>query len=229
MAKAPEKTASANVGGNPGKARPVRTHADEAVATLMARDPDARERHYKRMRLATVLAGAAVVSVIFNTVSSTLPKDPLIIGSDSDGHLQRLITLDEPMKTAEFERGWVATSLVSAFTFGFATASGDLLKTKGNFTDGGWSSFITALGTSGVFDTVTKNKLDVQGVVNGAIVDSTGAQGPVSQSIYEVPMLVTYRSAGSSETQKFLVIVKVDRVPTYKNARGFAISSLVVR
>lgn len=214
----------------PPSAPERRAHADEAVATLIANDPGARARHYARIMALAWMTPATCLSVVFLALQATLPKDPPMYGSDSDGHLARLQVLDQPLRTSAYVRGWVSDSIVAALTLGFSTFGTDLERVHPNFSEAGWLSYTRSLRTSKVLDTVVNSRLDLTAVANGAVVDvSPDGGGEEANSAFEVPLLLTYRGGPGEQTQKTIATVHVVRVPTRQNPRGLAISSVEVK
>lgn len=203
-------------------------HADDAVATILARDAYVRERHYLLMRMITVLAIALVVSLALNVFVVMQPVKMRFFATDSDGKIKELVALDRPITTMAELNNWVTNSIAQAYTFSFANYRQELTAARANFTAAGWKGFEKALNDSGNLKAVIDNKYVTTAVPTGAPILLT--QGLIEGRYawkFQLPILVTYQSATQRTTQSLMVTAIVVRQPETEHPRGLGIASLI--
>jgi intracellular multiplication protein IcmL len=155
--------------------------------------------------------------------------EPRFYEKRADGKTIVLKPYNEPNYLPETILNWSSQAAVAAYTFNFANYNKTIPQARPYFTDGGWQAYQSAI--SSVISRVVKAQLIVQGVVSGTPVISN--QGDLPGHGYswgvQIPFLVTYLSAGESQSKTYYVVLLVVKVPTTVNPQGLGIDSFSMR
>jgi intracellular multiplication protein IcmL len=151
---------------------------------------------------------------------------PQYFATSSDGRITPLYPLNEPMVSTSELLQWAARAATSVFTYSFGNYREQLQTASENFTPEGWKNFEEALQSSRNLELVIAKKVDSNAVATGApvVVEQGILNGHYAWKI-QVPVLITYESAGYRNRQAVLVTMLVTRVSTLDNPRGIAIAS----
>lgn len=115
-----------------------------------------------------------------------------------------------------------------AYTFDFSNYNQQILLAKPYFTEAGWADYNASV--SNLVETIVQNQLFVSGVVAGTPVISNQGELPALGYTWKVqiPFLVTYQSANTTSTGKFLVVITLVKVSTTINPQGIGIEQFVM-
>lgn len=207
-----------------------RTHADDAVATVLMREAYTRERHYFLMRTIFALIGLVALSVGSNVWQWSKRPEARYFLTTYEGRLTEVTPLDRPIDADRVVLNWAVKGVVQAYTFNFANYRSELTQARANFTETGWRGFEKALKDSGNLDAVIGNKYVATAVPKEApvLVDRGLVDGVAAWKV-QVPILVTYASAAQKTEQNLLVDVTVVRVPETQNPSGLGIAQLLAK
>lgn len=215
-------------GGGDGDGRAPMRHADEAVASMLARDAYTRERHLLMTRVIAGQAAAIVVALAAVFILATRPVEKHYFLTDNEGRIREIRALSEPVNTLPEVTTWVTNAITASYTFSFANYQQELSAARANFTPAGWGGFEKALKDSGNLKSVVENKYVATAVPTGAAILLT--QGTIEGRFaykFQVPILVTYQSAVQRTTQNLMVTAIVVRQPETDHPRGLGIASLI--
>lgn len=204
--------------------------ADEAVATVLAREAYTRERHYLLVRVVMGLLLVVCIQAASLLYLGTRPVHNLYFSTGLDGRIVPLIPIDKPINSQGDLTTWVTSSVVQAYTFSFANWRQELNASQTNFTVAGWKSFSAALDSSGLLKSVIGGKYITTAVPTSApvLVDAGVIKGQFAWKL-QMPLLVTFQSSERSTTQTLNIDIIVVRQPQTENPRGLGIAQLLAR
>lgn len=212
----------------PQEQPPVLRQADEAVATVLAREAYTRERHYFLVRVILCLVVALIVQSATMLYMATRPPVNHYFSTDRDGRIQPLTPLDRPISSLTDLTTWVANSVVQSYTFDFANWRPQLSAAQVNFTPAGWKGFRGALESSGLLQSVIDKKFVMTAAPLSVpiLLDRGIINGRYAYKL-QMPMMVTYQSSEHSTSQSLMVDIIVVRQPETEHPRGLGIAQLI--
>lgn len=202
----------------------------DAVQTILSRNEFYRDR-YRWMLFALVAQSVALIIACYSAYFfASRQPEPRYFATRADGGLIRLIPLNEPMLTQSAILTWAGKAATDAFTFDFVNFRQQLQEAAQAFTPEGWKSFLKALEDSRNLEAVRVKKLVVNAALQGApVILTEGVVNGVYSWRIEMPIVVAYRSANSTQRQNLLVNMTVSRVPTLEFPEGVGITQFVAR
>ena len=223
--------------GPKGKAAPKTSAAsmealwDTAEATSYARDATSRARRRTLDKVTLVLCGLLGISVSANVWMGLQPTEYRYFAADSLGRIVPVTPLDEPVQSTAEVLDWFRIAVVESLTMSFTDYKVRLQSNKRFFTDAGWDSFKQAIERASLVETVQDRKLVTSVVPTGApvILESNVLRNGRFGWRVEMPVLVSYESASTRETQKFTIVAVIVRRPEVESPRGLGISQIVAR
>jgi intracellular multiplication protein IcmL len=232
MALEPPKKRPATPGSQEARPAegPVLRQADEAVATILAREAYTRERHYFLVRVIIALSLALVVMSAAVLFMATRPPVNHFFATDKDGRIMALTPIDKPIGSLADLESWVASSVVKAYTMDFANYRVSQDEAQRNFTAPGWRGFKNAMDSSGFLQTVVDKKYVTTAVPTSAPVklDEGLVDGRYAWKL-QMPLLVTFQSQTGNQSQNLMVDIIVVREPETQNPRGLGIAQLIAQ
>jgi intracellular multiplication protein IcmL len=182
-------------------------------------------------RFVIVLMGAIVVTmiwvgiVVFQVYRRPLPTFYAI---QPNGQKMMLQPQDTPNLTPETILRFASKAAVAAYTFDFVNYKSEIGAVRPYFTSAGWNGYTESVAQ--VIKGIAASKLFVSAVVSAPpIIANQGEVGGVYSWRIQVPLLVTYQSAQSSEKSKYTVLITLVRVPTTIDPIGIGIDQFVMR
>ena len=232
MAAEPPKKRPAPQGAQDARPQegPVLRQADEAVATILAREAYTRERHYFLMRVILCLVLALVVNAGAVLYLATRPPVNHYFTTDKDGRIMPITPVNQPIGSLADLETWVANSVVKAYTVDFANYRVSMDEAQRNFTGAGWRGFRNALDSSGFLQTVVDKKYVTTAVPTSAPIklDEGLIEGRYAWKL-QMPLLVTFQSQTGSQSQSLMINIIVVREPEAQNPRGLGIAQLIAQ
>jgi hypothetical protein len=119
---------------------------------------------------------------------------------------------------------WVSQATTQIMTFGFNDIDQRFDLSRRNFSEDGWKSFQTAMLDSGLVDSVIKLQQIITAVPQAppTIIKEGLIRGKY-RWVFEMPMLITFRSGGAKQASVKNVRVVLEQVPTRDNPNGIGI------
>jgi intracellular multiplication protein IcmL len=207
---------------------------DAIQEKYIPQDNDFYREHYHQIIM--VMMGLIVVILLvmsfifYQILTRPLPKFYAI---QPNNQTMSLTSYDEPNLLAETILRWSSKAATLAYTFKFSDYVGAgnaeaQTAARPYFTTDGWEDYQQS--TAPLITRIVENRLLVRSVVDGPPVISN--QGPLPGKGYvwrvQIPLLVTYESAGPKVTQHFLVTLSLVRVSTNINPAGIGIDQFVM-
>jgi intracellular multiplication protein IcmL len=181
-------------------------------------------------RFLIVLMGAIIVTmiwagiVVFQVYHRPFPSFHAITPT---GQRLMLQPQDLPNLTPATILRFASKAAVAAYTFDFVNYRGQIGAARTYFTNGGWDNYTASVAQ--VVKGIAANKLFVTGVVNGTpVISNQGELNGVYSWRVQLPFLVTYQSAQSSQQSKYTVLITIVRVPTTSDPLGIGIDQFVM-
>lgn len=204
--------------------------AQEALEVVKLRKDFYRDSY--RLVL-TVLLVAVIIIVILSGIiayQASHRPTPTYFATTMDGKLIPMIPLDQPNLNDQSVLQWVATAVVSLYTYDFLNFRATFQNNQQYFTPDGWRAFLAGLTTSRNLQTVQDKKLTVQAVPAGApIITKEGLLDGRYAWQVQIPILVTYVSLSQESYEHLLLTVLVQRLSTLDSKYGIGIAQLVVQ
>lgn len=228
LSKTPaEKTVAANPKQT---AIGVQSHVELAAATELSRNALAREKYESLMRLVYILAALQIVCIVGMIYLANRPVKEIFIATNSAGKLTELEVLDRPIQSDREILQWTTTALTKAYTLNFANQAQQKIDLRPYFTDTGWKSYENALTRAGFIENLVNSRYTTTAVASAApVIVTDGNVGNGHGWRLQVPLTVSYRSAGVDTTQNMMVDVTVVTRPEAENPSGLGIAQMVAQ
>lgn len=187
--------------------------------------------HYHHIILGLIISIFIMVGIVAFVLYQTSHRPlPNFFALQANGQNMQLQSHDLPNLLPETILNWAMKAATIAYTYDFNNYNVQLTTARPYFTQAGWDGYQQSV--SGLIDTVTKNKLFVNGVVAGAPVISN--EGPLGDAEYawevQIPFLVAYQSASEVPYQRnYFVVLTIVRVPTSDNPQAIGIDQFIMR
>jgi len=142
------------------------------------------------------------------------------------GNVIPLYSLSMPVVTNKYLLQWASLAVRACYNLDFVNYQKQLKTASGYFTTNGWKALMRAMKSSGMLDSLTENKLYINGVVTGPVVvlSQTIEHGRYRWRV-QLPLLVTYTSANESRKASFIVTADIIRVPVLNAEKGIQINN----
>ena len=175
-----------------------------------------------------MLAIVVLTIGLYFYVSSELPSDRFF-AVNSNKSTRQMGGLYRPNNSRNSLAVWVSDAVVDILTFGFNDYGERFSISKKHFTKKGWEAFVKAAQTTGFVREIEENKqiltvaprsfpvLLKDGFIDGSF-----------KWVYELEVLITYRSGGKQSNSSKRVRVFVEKISTSESPTGVGISSLIL-
>ncbi len=203
----------------------------KALNTVVTRNAFYRDGYRNLSRL-VLIQGLAVVGLIIAlvvTISASKPQDRFF-ATTSDGRLVRMIPLGQPNLNDAALVSWSARAASEIMTFGFHDYQRRLQESSTYFTRRGWQSFTEALDRARIIETVEQNQQIVTAAPQQApVIIQQGLINGIYRWVVELPLIVTYQSGSSQQSDVIKVRLIIVRVSTLDNPSGIGIQQWIAR
>jgi hypothetical protein len=154
---------------------------------------------------------------------------PPFVAVSPDGQKMQLKSYDDPNLLSSTLIKWASKAVVTAYTYDFYNYPKQLEMAQPYFTEAGWASYRQSI--QALIDTITTNKLFVNGVVSSPpVISNQGSLGGYDRVWrIQIPFLVTYQSSESTTNASYMVTLMIVKVPTTENPAAIAIDQFVMR
>ena len=179
--------------------------------------------------------GLIIISVIFNLIlaygvyyMATNPPPPRYFATSPDGQIIPVRPLSEAVYSTADILAWATGVAITAYSYDYINYRTDLQSVASSFTSDGWQSFLGALQSSRMLDTVLAQQLIMNATPTGApVIQQQGiVNGRYSWKI-SIPMLVKLNGP-TTISQPVMVYMLIQRVALVNNPKGIAINSFIV-
>ncbi len=185
-----------------------------------------------RLTLVILFFAIVIIAVLAGVIAyqESHRAQPTYFATTSDGKLIPMIPLDQPNVNDQTILQWVATAVISLYTYDFLNFRATFQNNQQYFTPDGWKAFLNGLSSSRNLQTVQDKKLTVQAVPSGApIITREGLLNGRYAWQIQMPILVTYISLSQEYHEQLLLTILVQRVSTLDSKYGIGIAQLVAQ
>lgn len=190
-----------------------------------------RAQYHRVMKLCFLLGGGMALCVIVIVVLLYTRPTPRFFAATPDLRLAPLVPLDKPVLTQQGLLNWIAETVTNAVSLDFLEWREKLTRTRENFDEAAFKSFLQSLKDSGILAMIQEKRLSVSAVVTKApvIIASGLIEGRATWKV-EFPIVISYESSqGVESTQKLMATVLVRRAATVTTPRGVVIQQVVLK
>ncbi len=156
------------------------------------------------------------------------PPAPQYFAITADGRIIVLHKLTDPVVPDDFIVQWATNAVREAFSLDYVHWREQLQRASNNFTPDGWKYFLNSLKSSNNLKTLTDLKMVSNATVTAApqVVEKEIVDGHYAWKI-EMPLLVTYESAGHNIHMPLNVTLIVIRMPVQDYPQRVAINNFL--
>jgi intracellular multiplication protein IcmL len=177
-----------------------------------------------------ILMGVIFLLFGWDFYARTHKDAPTFFAVMADEKVVRLRALNAPNLTTQALLDWASQAATTVYTLNFNNYQEVIRKARIYFTQAGYDNFKEAINSAGITSSIIKKRLVVSAVVTDtpvvlkeAILDS----GYYAWQV-QLPMLLTYQSAGDQVQSRILLTLLITRVPSSESVTGIGIASFIV-
>lgn len=203
----------------------------DAIATIVNRNQFYQDGYRVLLKVALV-QGLLIIMLVASLIAIYVLDKPeyRFFATTADGRIIDVVPLNAPYRGDVV--AWASQAAVEAMTFSFSDYRMRLQNSARFFTQRGWQTFLEALNTSRLLETVDKRQLNVKGNPRAAPqIKRQGVVNGVYQWVLEMPYEIEYLGpdniAMPQPTIGTLTLV-VQRVPTLENPEGIGIDQWIL-
>lgn len=183
------------------------------------------------VKLNYILAAALLVSVVANGVLGwrAFHPDRQYFASDN-GRIFPMIPLSQPYRKAADVIQTARDTVTRSFTMDFLNWRGQLEDVRGGYTREGFKSFLKSLDTTKVLDTIKGRRMNMSVTAGTGVLTKEGVEE--GRYVWYIEMPIEVRLTGQTSelpSQKFLALVRMERIPTLDAIEGIGVGQLVTR
>lgn len=189
--------------------------------------------HRKSSRIKWIINIQAIVIFLMSIglyfyVSGEMPSDRFFV-VNQDNRPRIVQGMYNPNSSRDSLTSWVSAAVTDVMTFGFNDIEQRFDITKKNFTKAGWDSFREAMMKSGFVSSVIDGKQMVTAAPRSTpILLKDGYVKGNYMWMFQLDLLMTFRSGSNKRNEVKKVNVKLERVPTSENPNGVGIAELML-
>jgi intracellular multiplication protein IcmL len=197
----------------------------EGYERIWAENNYYRDGFRNMLWIANIQAVIVLVLVIFFAFYvKTAKNEDRFFAEAHDGGEMQMEGLELPNMGKTALSNWVAQAATQIMTFGFNDIDQQFAVSQRNFTAQGWESFYKAMAASKLIENVISAQQIVTSVPESMpILTQEGLIKGKYSWVFDMQMLITFRSGGVKQVNTKRVRVVVERVPTSDNPEGIGI------
>lgn len=203
----------------------------DAIATIINRNQFYQDGY--RLLLKVALVQGILVAILVSSLIAIFVLDKpeyRFFATTADGRIIDIVPLDVPYRGDVV--AWSSQAAVEAMTFGFSDYRMRLQNSARFFTQRGWQTFLDALNTSRILETIDKRQLNLRGNPRGAAqIKRQGVVNGVYQWVLEMPYDIEYlgpQGMGIPQPTVGRLTLVVQRIPTLENPEGIGIDQWIL-
>lgn len=196
------------------------------LGQVVLRNEYYRDGYRLALRVAVIQSFVIVglVFAMFFVIKVHQPENRYF-ASTVDGRLIPMVALNQPNLSNPALMSWVAQAATETMTFGHHDYRRRLQEASRNFTAGGWASFLTALQSARIIESMEANSQVVSAAPRGApVLRSEGVVNGQYQWTVQIPMVLSYESGSKVRSDNWLVTIVVERVTQLESPNGVGIA-----
>ena len=141
-----------------------------------------------------------------------------------------MIPLSQPYRKAADVIQTARDTVTRSFTMDFLNWRGQLEDVRGGYTREGFKSFLKSLDTTKVLDTIKGRRMNMSVTAGTGVLTKEGVEE--GRYVWYIEMPIEVRLTGQTSelpSQKFLALVRMERIPTLDAIEGIGVGQLVTR
>ncbi len=234
--RAPNTVRPAAPGGapRPAAAKPAAADpAKEAEKTPLGRVVMRNEFYrdgFRMMLILVVMEAVIIMGLVLGIIAIIKSHEPndRYFATTEDGRLIEMEALSTPNLNRPALLSWAAQAATETMTFGFHDYRRRLQEASRNFTRTGWASFVSALQSSGMLQTVNENRQVITAAPRAApTILSEGLSGGVYRWEVEMPMMITYQFGQQQRDDSLNLRLIIVRMPKLESPNGVGIEQWI--
>lgn len=154
----------------------------------------------------------------------------IVNGAINTNKVIKMYTLPYAQQSAKSLSYWLMDAIEISYSFDFLNFDQQKNRAAFYFTDDGYKSYLFALESNKIEQTVKEKKLEIS-IISTKDPIWLGEEGFGENYMwkYRVPVLITYNGGKNPIVQSYVVDITIIRVPSYKNHKGLAISQFTIK
>ncbi len=229
LAKKPMAKATAKVPARAVTADPDAVRGGDAVHTIFTRNAFYQDGYRSLIRIA-LLQLIAILVLLGILIGYFLFSQPRyrFFATTADGRIIDIVPLDQPYRQDVV--AWASQAATEAMTFAYSDYRMRLQAASPKFTTRGWDTYISALNSARIIETMDKRQLNIKGTPGAAPqIVRQGVVNGVYQWVLKFPYAIEYLGVGEKPqpTTGDLTLV-VQRVPNLENPDGIGIDQWIL-
>lgn len=201
------------------------------LGTVVTRNLFYRDGYRNLTRIAliqTVVIFGLVIGVIALVLSAE-PQDRFF-ATTADGRLVPMVPLSQPNLSPAAVMSWTAQAATDVMTFGFHDFQMRMQDNSKYFTRRGWANFTEALERARFLEMVqTRQQVLTAAPASAPVLIQEGVVNGIYRWVIDMPLMVTFQTGASNDSQTINLRLFVVRVPTLDNPTGLAIQQWIAR
>ncbi|GGM26043.1 DotI/IcmL/TraM family protein [Pseudomonas asuensis] len=207
-----------------------RDAVDPAVATQKDRKQVAAIA-VSSVKLNFILGPALVLSLLTNSYLAwnVTHVQPEYFASDN-GRIFPMVPLSAPYRKTADVIQFAKDTLNGSFSLDFLNWRQQLEDQRQRYTRSGFKSFIDAIQAAGLLENVRTKRMNMTVTANTGVLIKEGIDN--GQYVWFVEVPIEIKLAGQTSelpNQRFLAIVRVERIPTLDSIEGIGVGQLVTK
>lgn len=145
-----------------------------------------------------------------------------------NGRFIPLIPMSQPYRRTADVIQYAKEGVTRSFTMDFLNWRQQLEDVRPSYTKSGFKSFLEALQAAGVLETVKGKRMNMSVTAGTGVLTKEGVDSGVYQWIVELPIEVRLEGqATRMPPQRFLMTIRIERIPTLDSVGGIGIGQLI--
>lgn len=203
----------------------------DAIATIVTRNQFYQDGY--RLLLKVALVQGLLVAVLVSSLIAIFVFDKpeyRFFATTADGRIVDVVPLNAPYRGDVV--AWASQAAVEAMTFSFSDYRMRLQNSARFFTQRGWQTFVDALNSSRILETIDKRQLNLRGTPRAAPqIKRQGVVNGIYQWVLEMPYDIEYlgpQGTGIPQPTVGRLTLVVQRIPTLENPEGIGIDQWIL-
>jgi intracellular multiplication protein IcmL len=150
--------------------------------------------------------------------------------ASDNGRLFPMIPMSQPYRKTADVIQYAKDTVNRSFTLDFLNFRQQLEDTRASYTREGFKSFLDSLKASGVLDAVRERRMNMSISANTGVLTKEGIED--GRYIWLIELPIEIKLAGQTlelPPQRFLTIVRVERIPTLDSLEGIGVGQIVTK
>jgi intracellular multiplication protein IcmL len=179
-------------------------------------------KYFKYIYISFLVNALLIGTFIIGTI---YPHNVKFFTINEKGVAENITGLNSPILSDTEVADWTTNALIKSLTFSFTNYNDVKESSREYYTTSGWNSFLAALDSSKIIDSVVNYKYIINSVAtNIPILISKGKFSGKDAWVFQIPITITFTSTGDSKsTKNYIIDTIVLREPQHSHPDGLGI------